>query len=64
MGLIGRLLGLINRDAMHRIDSMEQHSREISHDLTNVAARLDVLSRLHQNMSDDKKLNGDASDDK
>jgi hypothetical protein len=49
---------------MEQVEMLEQHSRQISHDLTNAAARLDVLSRLHKNMSDDKKPNGNASDDK
>jgi hypothetical protein len=61
MWIIDKIVDLISRDATAKIDSIENHSRMVSHDLTNVAARLDVLSRLHKNMYDDTKyLNGNG----
>jgi hypothetical protein len=54
-------MGFLTRNALHSVDEIEQKSREISHDLTNAAARLDVLSRLHKNMRDDYLVNGNGT---
>lgn len=48
---MGRLLEMLKRRLpykwhMRALDKMEEHSRDVSHDLTNLKARSEMLGRL------------------
>jgi len=47
--MLHRILGHKGRSA----DQMEEHLQEVKHDLTNLKARADVISRLVVQMQDD-----------
>lgn len=51
MGLVEMLMRL--RSYESSIERVEQHSSEVRHDLTNIRARLDVISRLVMRMRED-----------
>ena len=53
MGIMDKFMSLL-RHEKHTVEGMEIRSEHVSHDLTNLKARIDVLSRLVSRMKDDK----------
>lgn len=61
MRMMEKLMHLIRPDR-HSVEKMEIRSEHVSHDLTNLKARIDVLSRLVGRMREDAVWrNGSAS---
>jgi hypothetical protein len=60
MWMVEKFWTFMHRDR-HSVDQIDEHSACVTHDLTNLRARIDVLTRLVGNMRADKVWrDGDA----
>ena len=54
MNMVEKLMQIFRHDSQ-AVERMTTHTEDVSHDLTNLKARMDVLSRLVEDMRDEPK---------
>ncbi len=61
MWIVDRFIAFIKYDPRATTERIDKSGSEVSHDLTNIAARVDMLTRLQREMRVDRRTGGEST---